>query len=441
MADKIAEDILHGEKTGNPGRIPEGFVYRDQRKRYPWWVKSTDRITVETDASTIEKPTTHMIIMSVMKRLSDPDAPSQRKNMINRIKNKTPGYELPDVSLLFASQSFWQAGIDIDGLPISGFQQLREIIDDQLHTPEELGVEKWTGTELEASAMVEKAAVHLGTAQVGFTAMDLTWLGPNVTISPDVDKPVADSEGTRFPPSYKYMIIVAGRVPLWAAKCSPSSLGSAADRTGYEEAHTAEEKLINFIKGIGYGAVDIHMMGINPIPFAVMAGMGEMGRMNRVVSPLFGGAVRFAIILTDLPLALDKPIDFGLQEFCRHCKKCAKACPANALSYDKDPSWEPMGPYSSKGKKVWYEDCEKCGNYTSASGSYCAACLGSCTWNKGNKTALHGVTKAIGAKIPSSSGLLAFMDDLFGYGLVPEEKRKKWWELDLPVRGVDSSAK
>ncbi len=441
MADKSIDNIFHADKAKNSGRIPEGFVYRDQRKRYPWWVKSTDHITVETDVSTIEKPTTNMIIMSVMNRMSDPDAPSQRKNLIKKITNKTPGFNLPDASLLFASQTFWQSGIDIDGLPIQGYQDLRKIIDDQVHTPEELGVEKWEGSELEASAMVEKAAIHLGAAQVGFTAIDLTWLGPNVSISPDVKEPVASREGIRFPPSYKYIILVAGRVPLWAAKCAPSSLGSAADRTGYEEAHTTEEKLINFIRGIGYGASDIHMMGINPIPFAVMAGMGEMGRMNRVVSPLFGGAMRFAVILTDLPLALDKPIDFGLQEFCRHCKKCAKACPANALSYDTDPSWEPLGPYSFKGKKVWYDDCEKCGAYTSSSGSYCGACLASCTWNKGNKTALHAVTKAIGAKIPSVSGFLAFMDDLFGYGLVPEETRKKWWGLDLTVRGVDSSAK
>ena len=40
----------------DPGTIPEGFVYRDQRKRYPWWVKSVDKITVPTDASEIEKP-------------------------------------------------------------------------------------------------------------------------------------------------------------------------------------------------------------------------------------------------------------------------------------------------------------------------------------------------------------------------------------------------
>lgn len=29
----------------------DDFVYRDQKGRYPWWVKSTDRITTEVNES------------------------------------------------------------------------------------------------------------------------------------------------------------------------------------------------------------------------------------------------------------------------------------------------------------------------------------------------------------------------------------------------------
>jgi reductive dehalogenase len=418
--------------------IPEGFVYRDQSKRYPWWVKSVNRITVQTDASIMEKPTTHIIIMRLMEKMqSDTEVPGQRPSLIRNIKNGLPGFSLPDVALEFASQTYFQSGIDIDGNIITGFSGLREIIDDQIHTPEELGVDRWEGSEEQASAMVEKAAIHLGAAQVGFAVFDTTWLGPHVQISPDVEEPSGNPlSGILIPENHKYVIVVAGRVPMWAARCAPGALGSAADRTGYEEAHMAEEKLMNFIRGIGYSAVDIHMMGVNPIPFALMAGMGEMGRMNRVVSPYFGGAIRFAIILTDLPLALDKPIDFGLQEFCRHCKKCAEACPPNAISFDKDPSWEPLGPYSFKGKKVWFEDCEKCASYTSAGGTYCSACLGACVWNKPNKSLFHSTVRAVAATAPSLSRFLVYMDDVFGYGLVPEDRRKDWWDLDLPVRGV-----
>lgn len=106
MAEDKSTALEHG--FGEPGKIPEGFVYRDQKKRYPWWVKSTDRITVEIDASNIEKPTTHMIIMSVMQRMKDPEnASSQRPNIIANIKRKAPGFTLPDVSMVSASQTFF----------------------------------------------------------------------------------------------------------------------------------------------------------------------------------------------------------------------------------------------------------------------------------------------------------------------------------------------
>jgi reductive dehalogenase len=259
--------------------------------------------------------------------------------------------------------------------------------------------------------------------------MDLTWQSPNVEISPDLEEPTISKGKTLIPESLKYLIVVAGRVPIKAARNAPGALGSAADRTGYEQAHMAEERLMNFIRGIGYRAFDIQLTGVNPIPFALMAGMGEMGRTNRVISPLFGGGIRFAMILTDLPLALDKPIDFGLQEFCRGCKKCARACPVGAISSDDDPSWEPVGSYSSTGKRVYYEDCEKCSAYTSSRGSYCGACLASCTWNKLDETALHRIMRPLSAKLPSLSRYYAWFDDLFGYGLVAPEARKDWWEM------------
>ncbi|MBW2062426.1 MAG: reductive dehalogenase [Deltaproteobacteria bacterium] len=433
MTEEKSTTSEHG--FGEPGKIPEGFVYRDQKKRYPWWVKSTDRITVEVDTSKIEKPTTHMIQMAIIRRLQNPEASAgQRPSIIANIKKQAPGFTLPDVSMVSASQTFFQAGISIDGGIINEWRQIRELISGQVHNPEDLGTEPWQGSEIEASYMIEKAARHLSAAQIGFTALDLTWVRPGVEISSDVELPSFMEGKVLIPEAFKYIILVAGRVPLMAAANAPGALGSAADRTGYEEAHMAEEKLMNFIRGIGYKAVDIQFFNINPVPFAIMAGMGEMGRTNRVISPYFGGGIRFAMILTDLPLALDKPIDFGLQEFCRGCKKCARACPVGAISSDDDPSWEPMGPYSSTGKRVYYEDCEKCSAYTSSKGSYCGVCLASCPWNKLDETALHKIIRPLSAKLPSLSRYYAWFDDLFGYGLAAPDERKDWWEM--PQKGA-----
>lgn len=275
---------------------------------------------------------------------------------------------------------------------------------------------------------------------MGFTALNPWCLEANVHINSSVEKIKTTEDGQILvPEDMKYIIVLAGQVPMAAQYRAPSQIGDAADRSGYENRQMAMERMINFIHGLGYKAKMIPGMIPPTIPFALMAGLGEMGRMNRLISPLYGGAIRLETILTDLPLALDKPIDFGLQEFCRRCKKCARACPANALSMDDDPSWEPKGAYSTPGKKVWYDDCERCIRFIGSTHLYCGACLGACTWTKDNKTALHSVSRAMGAKVPSLARFMVFMDDLFGYGLVPEHKLNDWWDLKLPNKGFDSN--
>ena len=53
----------------------------------------------------------------------------------------------------------------------------------------------------------------------------------------------------------------------------------------------------------------------------------------------------------------------------------------------------------------------------------------SCTWNKLDETALHKIVRPLSAKLPFLSRYFAWLDDLFGYGLVPAGKRKDWWGL------------
>jgi len=59
----------------------------------------------------------------------------------------------------------------------------------------------------------------------------------------------------------------------------------------------------------------------------VLAGHGWIGKNNLLVNPLFGSKVRYVTILTDLPIAPGKPLDYS----CGKCQVCVKACPANAL--------------------------------------------------------------------------------------------------------------
>ncbi len=48
-------DGEHPEQVNQAGQALEpDTVYRDQRKRYPWWVKSVDEITTATDKSKVK---------------------------------------------------------------------------------------------------------------------------------------------------------------------------------------------------------------------------------------------------------------------------------------------------------------------------------------------------------------------------------------------------
>ncbi len=60
---------------------------------------------------------------------------------------------------------------------------------------------------------------------------------------------------------------------------------------------------------------------------ARMAGIGWQGKSLLIVSPQYGPRIRLSTLLTDMPLASDKP----LKNRCGACNKCARACPASAI--------------------------------------------------------------------------------------------------------------
>jgi epoxyqueuosine reductase len=159
--------------------------------------------------------------------------------------------------------------------------------------------------------------------------------------------------------------------------------------------------------------------------------------MNRLISPVVGGNFRMAVVLTDMPLALDRPIDFGLQEFCARCKKCAETCPPQALSHDDEPSWEPQGDWSARGKRVYFEKPPNCLEFSVKQSTFCCACMACCPWTKPD-TLLHKVSRAVAATVPAATSLMVKLDDACGFGLAPPEKAAGWWTEKLPVWGSDS---
>jgi ferredoxin len=89
------------------------------------------------------------------------------------------------------------------------------------------------------------------------------------------------------------------------------------------------------IRNLGYSAKAHTVMDgevLQP-PLLLLSGLGEVSRIGEVIlNPFLGPRLKSGVVTTDMPLAHDKPIDFGLQTFCESCNKCARECPSGAIT-------------------------------------------------------------------------------------------------------------
>lgn len=182
----------------------------------------------------------------------------------------------------------------------------------------------------------------------------------------------------------------------------------------------------DYIRRLGYHARAHHAANYQVVvpPILLWAGLGEMGRMSEcVINPFLGPRFKAAVVTTNMPLVPDKPIDFGLQDFCSKCKKCARECPSGAISMGDEK-------VIYNGYERWPMDSAKCTRYRVGNqlGAGCGVCLKVCPWNK-PYTPFH---RAVGWTMRHSSlarGLAIWGDDFMGYGK-PHYEDKWWFDLE-----------
>jgi len=96
-------------------------------------------------------------------------------------------------------------------------------------------------------------------------------------------------------------------------------------------------KLGNIIQKKGYAALAIpatqiidwekNTAHLSHRRLGVLAGLGWIGRNNLLVNEKLGSQFRLVSILTDMPLAIDKPS----KKDCGNCRLCIKICPGGAI--------------------------------------------------------------------------------------------------------------
>ena len=285
----------------------------------------------------------------------------------------------------------------------------------------------------EAARIVKRASRYLGADIVGIAPFDERWVYEKWFDYADVIEGLSEGhvgepihEDAVFPFKPKSVISVAFEMD-YDATMTPGYVQDAA--AGLEYSHMAEttHKIATFLNHLGYKAIPCGNDTAMSIPIALQAGLGEMSRMGTMISEKYGSRIRLAKVFTDMEIDFDKPITFGVWEFCKKCKKCADACPGQAISVDDEPSMEPKtGSISSHpGVRKWYHNNEKCFGVWEKNGHCCGVCLAVCPYNKLD-TWVHAVAKlAVG--VPVGRDFARQMDDAFGYGEITPQNVEDFW--------------
>jgi ferredoxin len=222
------------------------------------------------------------------------------------------------------------------------------------------------------SKLIKKIAHELGSTLVGIARLNPDWVYRYTSIG----RGFKSDEPIEVPAHWQFAIVV-GTPMSWDPMYANPTYGTSND--AYSRSRIIGFRMASFIKQLGYGArphtpgTDYDLM---VPPILVDAGIGEQGRPSIVITPELGNNFRPAVITTNLPLAPDKPIDFGVQDFCKHCKICAENCPSGAITLGD--------PVEERGYLRFKVDTAKCLNFwNSTLGSMgCRLCVAVCPYTR-----------------------------------------------------------
>lgn len=266
--------------------------------------------------------------------------------------------------------------------------------------------------ETKTAELIKKVSHQFGATLVGITKLNPDW----VYSYPKHGRGFEDDKPLEVPKHWKYAVVI-GTPMSWDPMMSNPNYGTSFD--AYSNSRIVAHRLAAFIKELGYAARQ-HTPGTDydlmVPPIAVDAGLGEQGRHSVLITPELGSNIRLAVITTNIPMAVDKPIDFGVQDFCKHCKICAENCPSGAITTgDKE---------DVNGYKRYQLNISKCYNFwfSNLGNIGCRLCVTTCPYSrKGNW--LHKSALTVSANDPTGivdQGLTALQKEFYP-GPDPEE--------------------
>jgi ferredoxin len=256
----------------------------------------------------------------------------------------------------------------------------------------------------EMSRRIKGFARYLGAVEVGCTELDPAWVYSHIGRAPG-------RWGAPIELKHSHAIAIAVPMAHDMVRHAPDSPTTTETAFEYLEAAKIAMVVARYINLLGFEA-RAHVDGnyrVMCVPIAVAAGLGELGRLGLLITPRHGPRVRLSVVTTDMPLAPNEPVAFGVQHFCTICRKCAEVCPSGSI--DREEKREINGAVK------WQSQQDSCYRYWRTVGSDCALCVRVCPYSHPQNPA-HDLVRWAVARNPLVRRLALWADDL-AYGRRP----------------------
>jgi len=229
----------------------------------------------------------------------------------------------------------------------------------------------------------------------------------------------------RFP----YAIVVTTAWDYDKLQAHRHHIGDASYHVSQMKGNLILKAMEGYIRELGYTA----LRGVsNPQAAGLASGVGELGRNGLVISEKFGARVHMPDpIVTDMPLLPDEPIDIGVEDFCKICRKCAVTCPTNSISFGDKVVFNGIEKY-----KINWLTCYKLRPFVVDHWDSCLTCSTVCPFTKPNSWWRTLAVKTLHyTPVPARPVLvrtLKAIDDKF-WGTV-KQKRVQWMGYDSGIK-------
>ena len=221
-----------------------------------------------------------------------------------------------------------------------------------------------TQKELEQFAL-SQGAVLAGGCHLGFSPIEQQ---PNLQYAFSIAVKLSDSVLKTIDGQPSFMYFQHYRAANALLDSIAFRMSALIEQTGYSAFPVAASQSLG--KHNPYRGVIAHKTA------AVLSGLGFVGKSGLFLNEKYGSKLRFATVITDMPLSNALPI---IQNGCGDCTACMRACPAGAI-FGTLPTTD--------GERNF--DAEKCSKYMKehfqeiGRGSVCGICIKVCPKNKLN---------------------------------------------------------